>query len=85
MDNLITSIKEIKNNLKVTQYSYDGYIITIEEYTEKSEEIAECWINEEQGGIKYHVVGVVKCDEWLNALLNSAIEYIECRKNNIEC
>ena len=75
-------IHEIKNNFKATQYSYGDYIITITEQTENGgTELAECYVNIVNDGIVNHVVGLVKQDQWLECLLNAAVEYIEMQKN----
>ena len=75
-------IHKINNNFKATQYAYGEYIITITEQIEKGgTELAECYVNLVNDGIVNHVVGVIKQDQWLECLLDAAIEYIEMRNN----
>ena len=79
---VIMKIHEIKNNFKATQYSYGDYIITITEQIETGgTQLAECYVNIANDAIVRHVVGVVKQDNWLECLLNAAVEYIEMLNN----
>ena len=75
---------KLNKNYKSEEYAYkksagNYWIITIKEWNET----AECWINQDEYGIAYHVIGIIKNDygsNWKDILLEEAKNVIESRE-----